>query len=760
MTLTAHQNEGLKIAVARYRQGCKYTTIAGYAGSGKAQPNNTKIPTPNGYIEIGSLKVGDLVFNQKGIPTKVLNIFPQGKKPLYKVTFKDGRYSYCADDHLWTYYTQSNKKCTSSTKEILEQGLTNNSGFKYAIPANGAAIYSEQDFPVDPYMLGVFLGDGCCKEKYLTVSSETDEIPNYIGEIIGATPIKNSSNNYNWTFEWSDENNFKQAEWIGGNNSYRTTIRKKPKTEDYFNIFQDYIMVNAYDKDIPDCYKKGSVQQRLALIQGLMDTGGSISACERRYNLRFTTTSLKLINSFQEILWSLGYSSTIMQDTRSSKYTNGVCYSLNINIPNEEKYKFFKLKRKLSLAEEAKQYHKRKNYQKIPIVNIEDCQREVEMTCIYIEDEDHLYLTEQYIPTHNTTLVRFIIDAIGIDEDLVCYCAYTGKAAEVLRKKGNKNVKTLHKLLYEYTPKSTGGFFRKPKQFLGYNLIVVDEISMAPKELIDRLFTHPVHVICLGDPFQLPPVAKNEDNHLLDSPHIFLTEIMRQEAESEIIQLTMKIRNHEPITYFEGKEVKVLPYSDLNTGLLQWGDQILVATNKKRQEINNQMRALEGRSGAPVDGDKIICLRNYWDEASVNQGDALVNGSIGILHNSFVSWREIPPAIRTPIRKFDIISGELLIPDMDDKYSGLEMDYKLFTEGVKCCDWQLEYKLNNYKKKYGEIVPKEFDFAYAITYWKAQGSEWDNVVVLEEKFPFDKEEHTRAMYTAATRASSRLVWVR
>ena len=105
-----------------------------------------------------------------------------------------------------------------------------------------------------------------------------------------------------------------------------------------------------------------------------------------------------------------------------------------------------------------------------------------------------------YAGTGKSTLVRFIIEALDVDENDVCYCAFTGKAAEVLRKKGNKNACTLHKLLYESIPKPNGGFIRKPKPSIGYKIVVVDEISMAPKTLIDLLFTHDVYVICLGDP--------------------------------------------------------------------------------------------------------------------------------------------------------------------------------------------------------------------------------------------------------------------
>lgn len=362
-----------------------------------------------------------------------------------------------------------------------------------------------------------------------------------------------------------------------------------------------------------------------------------------------------------------------------------------------------------------------------------------------------------YAGTGKTTLVSFIIDALDVEENKVAYVSFTGKAAEVLRKKGNPNAMTLHKLLYDSIPRAAGGFFRKPKADIGYTVVVVDEISMVPKELINLLFKHKVYVICLGDPFQLPPINKDEDNHLLDNPHIFLDEIMRQEADSEIIQLTMKIRNNEPIDFFQGENIQILPKEQLNTGMLLWADQILTATNQRRLNINAQVRALLNRGPEPEDGDKVICLRNYWDDYSIN-GDPMVNGTIGTLTNVFRTWRELPKYVKSDIKKFDVICGDFVTDD--GIYEMTEIDRMMLMTGMKCCDWRLAYKLGRLKNKYGEIVPREFAYGYAITCHKAQGSEWDKVLVLEENFPFDKKEHARWLYTACTRASEKLVLVR
>ena len=367
-----------------------------------------------------------------------------------------------------------------------------------------------------------------------------------------------------------------------------------------------------------------------------------------------------------------------------------------------------------------------------------------------------------YAGAGKSTLVRFIIEELknyGVKETDVCFACFTGKAAQVLLKKGNKNVITLHKLLYKSIPKESGGFVRIPNPSIPYKIVVVDEVSMAPKTLMDLLFKHNIYVICLGDPFQLPPVDKKEDNHLLDAPHIFLDEIMRQAQESEIIQLSMAIRENRPIEAFQGKEVQILNKEELNTGMLTWADQILVATNATRVSINTQMRKLLNFGEKPQDGDKIICLRNYWDCFSDNE-EPLVNGTIGILKDSFLTKRYLPSIVKSTdgLSHIDIIMGDF-ISDSGMYFHSLEMDKKMIDTGEFSLDWKTVYQLNR-NPKTRDIPPLEFTYGYAITCHKAQGSEWDKVLVIEEKFPFDKIEHARWLYTAVTRSSEKLVLVR
>ena len=360
-----------------------------------------------------------------------------------------------------------------------------------------------------------------------------------------------------------------------------------------------------------------------------------------------------------------------------------------------------------------------------------------------------------YAGAGKSTLVRFIIEALDVPEEEVCYATFTGKAAQVLLKKGNKNVSTLHKLLYKSFPKPDGTFVRIPVEEIPYNIVIVDEVSMAPKTIMELLFKYNVHIICLGDPFQLPPVDKNEDNHLLDNPHIFLDEIMRQAQESEIIRLTMDIREKKPLHTMQDNEVIIAPKHELNTGMLQWADQIICGTNATRIGINNQMRELTGKSGGPQDGDKIICLRNYWEIFADNE-DPLINGTIGVLNNSFSTFYQLPryvggQQLSVLIANFNTDSGS--------HFDSLEMDKLMISTGEATLDWKTSFKLSK-NPKTRHLVPLEFTYGYCITGHKSQGSEYDKVLVIEENFPFDRVEHARWLYTCCTRASEKLVLIR
>jgi len=374
--------------------------------------------------------------------------------------------------------------------------------------------------------------------------------------------------------------------------------------------------------------------------------------------------------------------------------------------------------------------------------------------------EHERYVTiSGYAGVGKTTLVKFIISALDVEERRVAYATYTGKAAEVLRKKGNKNAMTLHRLLYDSFPRPGGGFIRVPKKTLGeLTIVVVDEVSMVPKSMIDMLLGHKVFVIFLGDPFQLPMIDKKENHDLLDHPHVFLDQVMRQAQESEIIRLTMKIRNQESLDYIKSDEVLILPKEDLVTGHLTWADNIICATNATRHALNQQMRSLLGFEGNIQSGEKIIIKRNYWEDCN-EDGDSLVNGSIGIIQNPFESFIQIPFYIKNDRHTIPTIMGEF-IPDGGKSFGVVNFDKDFLLKECPCVDWRVAYKIGQQRKTLGDILPREATYGYALTCHASQGSEWEKVLVVEENFPFDKTEHARWLYTATTRASQKLVLMR
>ena len=278
---------------------------------------------------------------------------------------------------------------------------------------------------------------------------------------------------------------------------------------------------------------------------------------------------------------------------------------------------------------------------------------------------------------------------------------------------------------------------------------------MVSSELLKELLSRSnIYILFLGDPAQLPPVSKDSAHTLLDKPHIFLDEVMRQAAESEIIRLTMDIRAGKELQCYRGKEVMILNKNELVDGMLTWADQVLCATNDTRAALNCKMRELNGMGELPQNGDKVICIKNQWKELSVNE-NPLVNGTIGYINNIYDTYVQYPPLYNN--LKVDILGCEFTT-DTGDLFK-LDMDKKKLMTEKDSYPESLRYRISR-NKNFADTIPYEFVYGYAITCHKSQGSEWSRVLVIEEKFPFSEEEHRRWLYTAATRASEKLVIIK
>lgn len=365
-----------------------------------------------------------------------------------------------------------------------------------------------------------------------------------------------------------------------------------------------------------------------------------------------------------------------------------------------------------------------------------------------------------YAGTGKSTLVKFIIAALNLKpEEEVSYISFTGKAAKVLQQKGCPNAMTAHKLLYKFKLKSDGKYIREPKITLdnkNLKLIIVDEISMLPKDMWELLLYHKIPIICCGDPEQLPPINPDTNNHVLDKPHVFLDEIMRQAEESEIIRLSMHIREGKSLIDFNCKNehIRILHPNEVVNGVYNWGNQIICSTNDKRNEINNKVRSLQNFDSTPQKQDKLISLHNHWDICSTS-GIPLTNGTIGHIDEAWIEMMPLPRYISTdPIQ----ILWTDIIADDGEVYKNLPIDYKMLITGKSTVTPKMAYQMRRGKRC--PDPPLEFSYGYGITCHKAQGSEWDKVVIFEQNFPFDKEEHRRWLYTAITRASEKAVIIK
>lgn len=420
---------------------------------GKAQPNSTVIPTPFGNTTIGNLKVGDMVYDRTGRPTKVLEVFPRGELDVYKVTLEDGRSTLCNDDHIFSVLTLGGNLVEKTVRQMIDYGLTDKGGRAvYSIPINEAVEKKEKDFSVDPYVVGIFLGDGCCTERQLTLSSNDEEI---VERVVKKIPIckesyKNPASNYSWTFLLKEPlKNINNVDIL------------KIQTKIFFKEFLEDICVPSDKKRIPRIYFEGSIDQRLELLRGLMDTNGSIVKSSGK--LSFTSISEGLIEDVRELAYSLGFRTSVTVGKRTEKYKNGFCATVNFNISNEQKYLFFNLERKKEIALKFINIPQRRHYERVLIKEIEKLNYKAEMTCILVDNPEHLYLTEDFIVTHNTTVAKDMGALILSFEDGTR--AMSGAYAQIMQSWGD--VRTIARLA------------KDPKFKERYKAIAVDTIDVA-----------------------------------------------------------------------------------------------------------------------------------------------------------------------------------------------------------------------------------------------------------------------------------------
>ncbi|MDP3552565.1 ATP-dependent RecD-like DNA helicase [Methylocystis sp.] len=331
-----------------------------------------------------------------------------------------------------------------------------------------------------------------------------------------------------------------------------------------------------------------------------------------------------------------------------------------------------------------------------------------------------------YAGTGKSTLARHLAEHVEGD---VAFAAFTGKAALVMRSKGCKDARTIHSLIYRATDTET----EEPSFVLNDDsaaarakLIVVDECSMVDEELGRDLLSFGKKVLVLGDPAQLPPV-KGGGFFTDAEPDVMLKEVHRQAADNPIIRLSMAIREGEIVERGVFGDTRVISRDALDPALVTGADQVLVGLNKTRRAYNGRLRQLRGFTGdLPQSGEKLVCLRNNRKKGLLN-GALFTVKSAGALRRGKVRMLVTPEDGETA--KFQRVA---VVPQL----FGAETD--------------IPYALRK--------DSDEFDFGYALTVHKAQGSQWDDVTLFDESFAF-REHRARWLYTGVTRAAKKLTLV-
>lgn len=337
------------------------------------------------------------------------------------------------------------------------------------------------------------------------------------------------------------------------------------------------------------------------------------------------------------------------------------------------------------------------------------------------------------------------------------FAAFSGKACDVLRRKGSP-AQTIHSLIYLPTSErseeletlraeldtdpppsdarerkilarieqlSSPKFAVRPRDrspLTGASLLVLDECSMVSESIARDLLSFEVPILVLGDPGQLPPI---EGAGYFDSKADFtLTEIHRQAAESPVIQLAMAAREGRPLRSGAHGSSYVTSRARINESLALGVSQIVCGSNKARAELNTENRKLRGFSGTfPQAGERLICLRN-------NAKTGVFNGQI---------FETTGDAYEDPSSP-----SMLVIPTAEQEFRA----YKL------CFTKPEALKAMPYGKR---AAADDFDFAWALTGHKSQGSQWESVMVWADQFRWDRDLYNRWLYTACTRAEERVV---
>jgi len=330
--------------------------------------------------------------------------------------------------------------------------------------------------------------------------------------------------------------------------------------------------------------------------------------------------------------------------------------------------------------------------------------------------------------TGKTTLARHLAE--GIDGK-VAFGAFTGKAAHVLRLKGCDGASTIHSMIYRPRGADEEGpsfSINRDSIVAKAKLVVIDECSMVDEELGRDLLSFGTKILVLGDPAQLPPV-KGGGYFTDGEPDVMLTEVHRQAQDNPIIRLSMAVREGGELARGQYGQSRIIGRRDIDAAAILAADQVLVGRNQTRRSYNARIRELKGFTGAlPAVGDKLVCLRN-------DKVKGLLNGG------TWTVARVAPP--RKDLHRYDLVPED---EESGQRVVSVAVHPALFDGDPDALPYPVLKRSD------------AFDYGYALTVHKAQGSQWNSVVLFDESFAF-REHRSRWLYTGITRAAEAITIV-
>lgn len=347
-----------------------FASFVGRPASGKAQPLTAKVLTPTGWTTMGALRVGDKLASVDGIPSEVLEIFPQGQKPVFRLTFQDGRSCEAADEHLWeVWYREWPSPRILTTVQIIALLSKSRYQKRLSVRLFNGDYGTHLTTLFSPYVLGLLIGDGCFRGSSPMFSTEDPGLVEALNSELEKFDLK---------AKHTDRCNYR----ICGSDSKVNVLREWLKDMGLWGLLSE-------EKFLPSWTFRMSREQRVGLLQGLMDSDGT--ACKEG-GVSFCTSSPRLASDVQQLVWSLGGRATI-----SPKKTKGLLAYI-LHIVFKDRASVFRLDRKASRVSQPRTSHTntRLRIESVEFVRMDECQ------CISVSHPDRLYVTDNYVVTHNT----------------------------------------------------------------------------------------------------------------------------------------------------------------------------------------------------------------------------------------------------------------------------------------------------------------------------------------------------------------------